>query len=139
MAQASYGCCGGIPTHYIFFFFLKRIVADVGHSQRSRPSVVTQNLCDIKWGFVIHSKCFVPKPKVRNLTFWLLQHTVIWLLNIQCIWLLQHTVYLAVIAYSNLAVKHTVYLVVTHTVYLVIFKTFFCFFYNNYIHFHGQQ
>ncbi len=42
----------------------QRIVADVSDSQRSRPSIMAQHLCDIKWGFVIGSKCFVPKPKV---------------------------------------------------------------------------
>lgn len=26
---------------------------------------MTQHLCDVKWGFVIGSKCFVPQPKVR--------------------------------------------------------------------------
>ena len=69
--QLNFQCCleGTIFDPFFplssFCLVLKRIVADVSDHQRSRPSIMTQNYCEVKWGFVIGSKCFVPQPKVK--------------------------------------------------------------------------
>ena len=46
---------------------LQRIVAPPGHTQRSRLSVMTQNLCHVHWGFTIPGSVFTPAPKVGAL------------------------------------------------------------------------
>jgi dimethyladenosine transferase 1 len=42
----------------------ERIVAPPGHTQRSRLSIMTQNLCHVHWGFTIPGSVFTPSPKV---------------------------------------------------------------------------
>jgi dimethyladenosine transferase 1 len=43
----------------------ERIVAPPCDPQRSRLSIMVQHLCNVKWGFILHSSNFVPRPKVE--------------------------------------------------------------------------
>eukprot|EP00127_Corallochytrium_limacisporum_P004235 Clim_evm180s157 gene=Clim_evmTU180s157 len=62
----AYGPVGGMSLVFQKEVGL-RILAESGTKKRSRISILTQNLCEVRQGHVIKSTCFVPAPKVDAL------------------------------------------------------------------------